>query len=51
MNDTHDILAFIDAFLQDHGEWLPNVTVDFALDLRHMVSESADADSKFEVAA
>ena len=49
MTDTNEILAFIDGFLADHADWLPAVTIDFALDVRHMVE--ADATSELEVAA
>ncbi len=40
--DTSQILDFIDEFLAAHGGWLPNVTVDFALDLRTLVAQAAD---------
>jgi hypothetical protein len=42
MQDSTEILKHIDTFLADHSDWLPQVTVDFALDLRLMVSESSD---------
>lgn len=49
MRDTNEILNFIDTFLTTHADWLPNVTVDFALDLRSMVEQSVEPE--LEVAA
>jgi hypothetical protein len=37
-----DILEFIDEFLTEHCGWLPNMTVDFALDVRSMVEATSD---------
>lgn len=42
----HDILDFIDEFLIEQGDWLSTVTVDFALDVRSMVSELDEASVK-----
>jgi len=50
MHDSTEILSFIDTFLAQHIDWLPDVTVNFALDLRSLV-EAANADAQFEVAA
>ena len=41
MHDNTEIINFIDTFLGDHSEWLPQVTIDFALDVRMMVEESS----------
>lgn len=49
MRDTKEILDFIDSFLQAHADWLPDVTVDFALDLRSLVERSFQPE--LEVAA
>lgn len=49
MTDTNQILEFIDTFLAEHADWLPNVTVDFALDVRSLVTQAAER--KLEMAA
>lgn len=49
MTDTTQILNFIDEFLAAHSDWLPDVTVDFALDVRSLVAQAAER--KLEVAA
>lgn len=51
MNTTTDILDFIDEWLAANGEWLPAITVDFALDIRSMVAEAAPAVDLAPVAA
>lgn len=42
MTTTHDITAFIDQWLVDNRDWVSDVSVDFALDVRILVEQLSE---------
>ena len=42
MTTNTDITAFIDQWLADNRDWIGDVSVDFALDVRNMIEQLAD---------
>ncbi len=42
MATTQEVTAFIDQWLVENRDWVSDVSVDFALDVRNMLEELAE---------